>query len=111
MTAEMNKKPPYYAVIFSARRAEGDHGYSETAERMQELAASMPGYIGFESARNDDGFGIAISYWDSEEAMKNWKNQSEHLAAQKRGRETWYKDYHVRVAKVEREYTDQGGRR
>ncbi|MEP1583986.1 MAG: antibiotic biosynthesis monooxygenase, partial [Marinobacter sp.] len=44
-------KPPYYAVIFSSHRTDGDNGYGEMAERMAELAAQQPGYLGMESAR------------------------------------------------------------
>lgn len=105
MTADTTPNPPYFAVIFTNQRTPGDEGYSQTADRMQALAAEMPGYLGFESARNEDGSGIAVSYWESEEAIKNWKQTAEHLEAQRRGVSTWYSDYTVRVAKVERAYS------
>ncbi len=104
MTFAALPKPPYYAVIFTARRAEGGHGYAGMAERMEALARTMPGYLGFEAARNEDGFGIAISYWESEDAIANWKQNAEHLEAQHTGRAKWYKDYKVSIAKVERAY-------
>ncbi len=104
MTFAALPKSPYYAVIFTARRAEGDHGYADAAARMEELARTMPGYLGFESARDEDGFSIAISYWETEEAITNWKQSAEHLEAQHNGRAKWYKDYKVRVSKVERAY-------
>lgn len=94
---------PYYAVIFSSHRTEGDNGYGEMASRMEELAATMPGFLGIESARGTDGFGITVSYWESEEAIANWKAHAEHRIAQGRGRD-WYSDYIVRVAKVARSY-------
>ena len=97
-------EPPYYAVIFSSRRREGDDGYSEMAEKMAALAATMPGYLGVESARGEDGFGITVSYWATEDAIANWKRNAEHLVAQRLGREKWYEDYATRVAKVERAY-------
>jgi len=100
---------PYYAVIFSARRSAGDDGYGEMAAQMAELAATMPGYLGVESARNENGFGITVSYWESEEAIANWKRNADHLVAQKRGRSVWYEDYDVRVAKVERAYAMKRG--
>lgn len=96
--------PPYYAVIFTAQRTPGDNGYAEMAARMEELAETMPGYIGIESARGEDGFGITVSYWESEAAIANWKRQAEHLEAQRQGRAEWYNEYTVRVAKVERTY-------
>jgi heme-degrading monooxygenase HmoA len=98
-------EPPYYVVIFTNRhKAPDDQDYHVMGSEMEALAATMPGYLGFESARGEDGFGFAISYWESGEAIKNWKQQADHLIAQKRGRDKWYEDYVVRIAKVERAY-------
>lgn len=94
--------PPYYVVIFTSIRTEGDEGYSETAERMEELSAQYPGFLGLESARS--GLGITVSYWSSLEAIKNWKQNEEHLEAQRKGKEKWYSNYRIRICKVEREY-------
>jgi heme-degrading monooxygenase HmoA len=97
--------PPYYAVIFSSQRADADKDYNATAERMVELAAQQPGYLGIESARGADGFGITVSYWSSLQAIDAWKNQAEHLVAQRRGKETWYREFALRIARVERSST------
>ena len=94
-------KPPYYAVIFSSRRTDGDEGYGEAAARMLNLASQQPGYLGVESVR-EGAVGITISYWESEAAIAGWKANLEHLEAQAGGRARWYSDYEVRVAKVER---------
>jgi heme-degrading monooxygenase HmoA len=72
---------------------------------MAELAAGQPGFLGIESARGADGFGITVSYWASEEAIANWKAHAEHLVAQEMGKRTWYAHYELRVAKVERAYS------
>lgn len=95
-------KPPYYAVIFSNIRTEINEGYGQTAEEMVHLAMKQPGFLGHESVR--DGLGITISYWENLEAIKNWKMNSDHLTAQKLGREKWYKAYKTRIALVERDY-------
>ena len=97
-------EPPYYAVIFTSLRTEGDRGYGHMAERMVELAAQQPGFLGVESARTDGGLGITVSYWSSEEAIVAWKAQAEHKIAQATGQRVWYSDYQLRVAKVERDY-------
>jgi heme-degrading monooxygenase HmoA len=94
--------PPYYAVIFTSLRTEGDDGYGAMADEMGELAKQQPGYLGIESARNE--LGITISYWRSLEDIKNWKANTRHLIAQKTGREKWYEQYKVRICKVERDY-------
>jgi len=102
-------KPPYYAVIFTSHRTEGDRGYGATAARMEELAARQPGFLGIESARGADGFGITVSYWASEEAIAAWKAHLEHKPAQEAGQRVWYADYQIRVAKVERDYGKSPG--
>ena len=96
--------PPYYAVIFTNQRTDGDRGYGEMASRMMELAARQPGFLGAESTRDANGFGITVSYWQSEEAIHHWKANAEHLRAQEAGKKTWYANYALRVAKVERAY-------
>ncbi len=95
-------EPPYYAVIFSSVRRE--NGYVQVAERMVELASQQPGFLGVESVRGTDGFGITVSYWTSEETISAWKANVEHLAAQEKGKQKWYEHYELRVAKVERAY-------
>ncbi len=103
MTFATTPDPPYTAVIFSSTRTEGDHGYARTAERMDSLAAEQPGYLGIEAARDGD-LGITVSYWTDESAARAWKQVTEHLVAQERGRSSWYDDYRVRVATVTRDY-------
>tara|TARA_R110002012_G_scaffold322083_1_gene554912 strand:+ start:97484 stop:97792 length:309 start_codon:yes stop_codon:yes gene_type:complete len=98
----MTKQNPYYAVIFTSTQTDHIEGYSEMAKKMELLAKQQPGFIGIESAR--DGLGITVSYWDSLDAIKNWKQESDHVFAQQKGREEWYNWYHVRICKVEREY-------
>ena len=103
-TLTRTPEPPYYAVIFSSRATAHTEGYGDMAARMIELAADQPGFLGIESARGEDRFGLTISYWESEEAIAAWKRNAEHQSAQLRGREQWYAGYEVRVAKVERAY-------
>ena len=99
-------QPPYWAVIFtSLRKPDDPDGYAAMAERMAELARRQPGYLGIESARDAAGLGITISYWESEAAIHEWKRVAAHAAAQRIGRERWYRDYVTRVARVERAYT------
>ena len=94
---------PYYAVIFTSLRTEGENGYGQMSEQMALLASQQEGYLGFESA-HDEQLGISISYWDSLEAIKKWKAHATHQLAQQFGREKWYKSYQVRVVKVEKSY-------
>lgn len=94
--------PPYYAVIFTSERTDTDEGYGEMSAKMNELAKEQPGFLGVESARNK--LGITVSYWESLEAIQQWKTNLEHKEAQLFGKKKWYKVYKTRIAKVERDY-------
>ena len=98
-------QPPYYAVIFSSQRnGKGETDYAAAAEHMFELVMQQPGYLGAESARDANGFGITVAYFDSEENILRWRNHAEHAATRARGKREWYEHFDVRVAKVERAY-------
>ena len=98
-------QPPYYAVIFTSIRTGADNGYEVVAQRMIELAAEQPGFLGVESAREE--IGITVSYWASVEAIAAWKRHAEHQIAQERGKQDWYSAYKTRICKVEREYGNE----
>jgi heme-degrading monooxygenase HmoA len=95
-------QPPYYAVIFTSHRTEGDYGYGEIAEKIVKLASRHPGFLGVESAR--EGVGITVSYWSDLESISLWKQNSEHVMAQKQGRKIWYREFKTRICKVENDY-------
>lgn len=93
---------PYYAVIFTSVRTNIDEDYGTVAQRMVELAQEQEGFLGIESARSE--LGITVSYWESLEAIKKWKYNSEHVFARDMGREQWYQSFKTRICLVERDY-------
>lgn len=97
-----NWPKPYYAVIFTSKRTPTDEGYGIMADKMEALASAQEGFLGIESARSE--IGITVSYWNSLEAIKLWKNNADHMMAQQMGKKVWYEWYHLRISKVEREY-------
>jgi len=97
--------PPYYAVIFSSRRnGRDEQGYGAMAMRMFELVQQQPGFLGAESTRDADGFGITVAYFDNEDNILAWRRHGEHAQARARGRSDWYQHFEIRVARVERAY-------
>ena len=85
-------QPPYTAVIFSSLRTSGDDSaYGVMGAEMAALAAQQPGYLGAESARDPDGFGLTVSYWRSNDDAVAWKQVARHGAAQRQGRDEWYR--------------------
>lgn len=97
--------PPYYAVVFTSIRTSEDEGaYAETAQRMLELAAEQPGFLGVESVGDPNGTGLTVSYWSDLEAIQKWHAVAEHREAQRLGKEKWYAQFQLRVCRVEREH-------
>ncbi len=94
--------PPYYAVIFTSKRTEGDQGYGKMSDHIVELAKKQAGFLGFESARNE--IGITVSYWKDLESIKAWSENEGHMEAKGLGKSRWYEDYRIRICKVEKEY-------
>ncbi len=95
-------EPPYYAVMFTSRARTSTRDTAALADRMVELAARQPGFLGVETARDAGGLGITISYWASLEAIAAWREHAEHRVARNSGRRKWYSHFELRVARVER---------
>lgn len=92
----------YYAAIFTNQRSEeGGDLYPVMSEKMVELAAQQPGFLGMESVRADDGLGITVSYWETRKAIAAWGRHGEHMLAKQLGRQEFYLWFQLRIAKVE----------
>ncbi len=94
-------EPPYFVVIFTSKRTGFGAGCTEMAKRIMAPASTQPGFLGVETA-HEDPKGITVSYWQDEESITSWKKQADHQEAQRLGKEHWYEDYCIRLAKVER---------
>ena len=104
-----NKVAPYYAVLFKSIRdrsnKENNTDYQQTGQYIEDLAREQEGFIDVEDFYNKEtNMNITISYWQSLEHIRRWKQNSEHIDAQKKGKSIWYKYYKLRVARIEREY-------
>ncbi len=93
------------SVIFIAQRTgDDDEGYGAAAQAMDALAAIQPGYVGIDTVRREDGLGITVSYWASDEAAKAWRDHPDHAAIREQGRGRWYAHYSLHVAQISRSY-------
>jgi heme-degrading monooxygenase HmoA len=88
-----------YAVIFKATIAELDDEYFRMAERMKDLAFNQYGCLDFVSV-TEGNEEIAISYWETEQHIRDFKNDPEHRLAQLRGRDEWYKSFSVELCEI-----------
>jgi heme-degrading monooxygenase HmoA len=94
-------------VLFHARtRDDIDRvEYERTFGRMVELVSAMPGFRGIEGFAGEDGRELAVAWFDSAEAVAEWKNQPEHVITQERGRVEFFSGYDITVADVDRQYS------
>lgn len=88
-----------YAVIFKATVAELDDEYSQMARRLKDLAFEKYGCQDFTSV-TEGNEEIAISYWETEQQIHDWKKDPLHRLAQSRGREKWYKSFSIEICEV-----------
>ena len=94
-----------FAVIFKARLKKIDDEYTSTAKMLRELAKNY-GCVDFISSTEGD-MEIAISYWESEEQIKQWKMDPEHIKAQQLGKSRWYGSYKIEIVEIKREYSQK----
>ena len=93
---------PYYAVIFVNQRTRwGTDDYAKAADAMMALAKRQPGFLGVDSVRDAQGFGITVSYWQTLDDVKAFRGARDHAAIQDQGRTDWYEWYERVTAKVE----------
>lgn len=100
------------AVLFEAK-AEPAHQarYLQLAAELKPLLADIDGFIDIERFQSltTDGKILSLSWWRDEEAVRCWKQNLFHQAAQAEGRESIFSYYRIRVVQLVREYTSQEG--
>lgn len=92
-----------YAAIFTAELLALDDEYFQTVDKMRTLAFEKYDCVDFLSL-SEGNKEITISYWKSLEDIRAWKQDKEHLQAQRSGRDKWYRHYDVKIVEVLREY-------
>ena len=92
-------------TVFRSRLRPGvREEYVALAERMNELAKTMPGYISHKGFFADDGERVTVVEFEHEEGLRAWRTNPEHMAAQKLAWQKYYTEYHVQVCTLDREY-------
>ncbi|MDF7774199.1 antibiotic biosynthesis monooxygenase [Sphingomonas sp. AOB5] len=101
----MDRRKGQIAVVFVSQRSGADaQGYADAAAAMDALAAAQPGYRGIDSARDEAGLGITVSYWADEASAVAWREHPDHARIRDRGRGIWYDRYELFVTEVVRGY-------
>lgn len=98
-----------YAVIFEVYpSATGKEEYLKIAGEVRKFIEGREGFISIERFQSlaDEGKVLSLSFWESEEAIEQWRTLLEHRNAQRAGKEKLFQSYRIRVAEVVRDYTD-----
>ncbi|MXV50734.1 antibiotic biosynthesis monooxygenase [Pedobacter sp. HMF7647] len=96
------------AVIFEATPFEDKwNNYLELAEILKPQLSFVPGFISVErfQSMSDQKKVLSLSFWEDEKSVVQWRNLELHRQAQKAGRDNVFKDYRIRVALVQRDYS------
>ena len=66
----------------------------------------IDGFISVErfESLTEEGKYLSLSVWRDEEAVRAWREITEHQAAQNKGKSEIFADYRIRVAEVVRDY-------
>lgn len=93
--------PTQIVTMFRSRLNPGiDIAYADVAQRMNDLATQMPGYVEHKSFRADDGERVTIVTFADQASHDAWRHHPEHRAAQQAGRERFYSEYSLTIAEV-----------
>lgn len=91
-----------YAVIFKSKRQDANQDlYYQHNNALEEKIKSLPGYIKHSGIRHPETRqGVTIAYFDSLEAIDNWRKDSEHMDAKKLAKSDFYENYSVEITEV-----------
>lgn len=97
-----------FAVIFEVHPTqEGMAEYLEIAAELRGFLENRDGFISIERFQSlvEEGKILSLSFWRDEEAIASWRRLFEHRNAQRKGRDSLFESYRIRVAEVVRDYT------
>jgi heme-degrading monooxygenase HmoA len=95
------------AVIFEVVPNEGKkEEYLDIAANLKPELSHIDGFISIERFQSftDPEKVLSLSFWRDEESIQQWRNLEMHRYAQTKGRNEIFKDYHLRIAPVVRDY-------
>ena len=95
-----------YSAAFIWEPGEYDAEFDRLNALIEEVARSLPGYLGVESwQRADSRLRNATYYWDDLDTLRQFSIHPVHQEA-KRQYARWYRGYHIVVSQVIRSYGD-----
>ena len=98
-----------FAVIFEVIPTnDGKEEYLKIAAGLRKFLENRAGFISIErfQSLSSEGKILSLSFWENEESIAKWRNLLEHRNAQRKGKESLFHSYRIRVAQVVRDYTE-----
>lgn len=97
--------PPYYAVTTVTELGPGYDGeaHRSLGQQLYAHASTLGGFLGLEAFFDGDA-SIAISYWESLEAIERWRDDARHGAAKRVAKAEWFGPTITRIARVDTDY-------
>lgn len=107
-TVTPQESKEHIVVLFEVKpKKEGKEEYLKLAAALKTELAKMSGFIRVErfASLNEEGKLLSLSIWENEDAAAAWRNQLNHRGSQKKGHDALFERYHISVASIIREYT------
>ncbi len=99
-------------VLFEVTMRPGkDAGYFDLASQLRPELEKVDGFVSverFESLARKGKY-LSMSVWRDADAVRAWRDNNDHQAAQRRGKDEVFADYRIRVTEVVREYGAEHG--
>lgn len=95
------------AVIFEVEPSDGKSDeYLDIAAAMRPLVKEIEGFVSVERFQSltDPGKILSLSFFENEEAIRQWRTLERHRSAQSKGRSGIFDNYRIRIAHVVRDY-------
>lgn len=95
------------AMIFEVwPKSQHKQDYLDTAAELRVLVENIPGFISIERFESlyEPGKILSLGFFESEEALAEWRNTPQHRKAQALGRNQFFSNYRLRIAEVSRDY-------
>ena len=96
-----------YTVIFRSKRTDSNSElYYEHNDKLQEKIKTIPGYLKHFGVRHPETReGITVVYFETLDAIKQWRDDFEHMAAKDLAKSHFYENYSVEILELQREYS------
>lgn len=95
-----------FDVLFHIHTRPGVDAAAYEAEfvHMVELVSQIPGFVSIDGFAGADGSELAVARFETEEAIRMWRDQPDHVQTRERGRREFFAAYDITIAEEKHHY-------